>query len=150
MKLTVRLAGPDDVAAICTCAEEAYEKYVARIGRKPAPMVADFAALVEKEQVHVATSDNGVLLGYIVFYPVDGSMHLENVAVTSASQGLGVGRRLLGLCEQAAREAGCSSVDLYTNEKMTENLTLYPRLGYVETERRTEDGFNRVYFKKHL
>ena len=37
-----------------------------------------------------------------------------------------------------------------TNEKMTENLTLYPRLGYCEVARRTEDGFNRVYFQKTL
>lgn len=29
-------------------------------------------------------------------------------------------------------------------------LTIYPRLGYVEVERRSEDGFDRVYFEKRL
>jgi hypothetical protein len=33
---------------------------------------------------------------------------------------------------------------------MTDNLSLYPHLGYAEVDRRTEDGFNRVYFEKDL
>ena len=39
---------------------------------------------------------------------------------------------------------------LYTNARMTENLSLYPHLGYVEVERREEDGFDRVFFEKGL
>lgn len=31
---------------------------------------------------------------------------------------------------------------------MTENLRLYPSLGFVETGRRVEDGYRRVYFRK--
>jgi hypothetical protein len=38
---------------------------------------------------------------------------------------------------------------LYTNEKMTDNLSIYRKLGYVEVARRTENGFNRVYFEKN-
>jgi len=33
---------------------------------------------------------------------------------------------------------------------MVENLALYAKLGFVETERRVEDGFRRVYFSKAL
>lgn len=75
-------------------------------------------------------------------------MHLENVAVAPECQGHGLGKRLIGHCEQTARALGCAAVELYTNEKMTENLSLYPAMGYVETGRRREDGFNRVYFRK--
>ena len=39
---------------------------------------------------------------------------------------------------------------LYTNEKMIDNLSIYPKLGYVEVARRTESGFNRVYFERSL
>lgn len=53
-------------------------------------------------------------------------------------------------CEAAARQAGLAAVDLYTNEMMAENLAIYPRLGYAETGRRREDGFNRVFFSKSL
>jgi len=42
------------------------------------------------------------------------------------------------------------AVHLYTNEKMTDNLSIYPRLGYVEVARRHEDGFDRVFFEKRL
>jgi hypothetical protein len=33
---------------------------------------------------------------------------------------------------------------------MTENLKIYPKLGYTVVGRRTEAGFNRVYFEKTL
>jgi hypothetical protein len=33
---------------------------------------------------------------------------------------------------------------------MTENLALYPRLGYIEAERCTDNGFERVFFAKRL
>ena len=45
---------------------------------------------------------------------------------------------------------GLARVTLYTNARMHENLVLYPRLGYVEIDRRREDGFDRVYFEKML
>jgi len=41
-------------------------------------------------------------------------------------------------------------VSLYKNEKMTDNLSIFLRLGYVEVQRRSEDGFARVYFEKRL
>ncbi len=88
--------------------------------------------------------------GFIVFYPRGDHLHLENVAVSVRFQGMGVGRKLIGFCEDTARAQGFERVELYTNEKMTENLDLYPRLGYRETERRREDGFNRVFFSKDI
>ena len=60
------------------------------------------------------------------------------------------GLQLIAHCEEAARSAGLTSIRLYTNEKMAENLMIYPRLGYIETGRRSEHGFNRVYFEKRL
>jgi len=57
---------------------------------------------------------------------------------------------LLAFAETSAREAGISTLRLYTNAAMTENLAFYPRLGYTETGRRTDSGFGRVFFAKHL
>jgi ribosomal protein S18 acetylase RimI-like enzyme len=119
------------------------------MGRKPAPMVADFAAQIADGEVYIATDDHGVFQGFIVFYAEDGHILLENVAVLPRAAGRGVGKALIGFCEDAARQRGLN-VHLYTNEKMTENLSIYPKLGYVEVARRTEDGFNRVYFVKTL
>lgn len=146
----IRQAEAGDEPAIRDCAEQAYARYVPLMGRKPAPMVADFAAQIGAGEVYVATDDQDALQGFIVFYAEDGHMLLENVAVLPRAAGRGVGRALIGFCEDAARQRGMNAVHLYSNEKMTDNLSLYPRLGYVEVARRTKDGFDRVYFEKLL
>ena len=146
----IRKAVQGDEPAIRDCAQRAYTRYVAAIGRKPAPMVADFASQIAAGHVHVVTDADGRPEGFIVFFPLADHMFLENVAVEPAASGRGIGKALIGFCEAETRRLGLASVRLYTNEKMTDNLSIYPHLGYVETDRRTEDGFNRVFFEKHL
>jgi len=63
---------------------------------------------------------------------------------------MGIGRKLIHYCEKLAAQKGFSLIELYTNEKMTENLEIYPRLGYSEVGRWREDGFNRVFFRKEI
>ncbi len=147
---TIRPATAADEPAIRACAGAAYTRYIAAIGRKPAPMLADYAADIAAGHVHAATDAAGILQGFIVFFPEGGRMLLENVAVLPSAAGRGLGKALMAHCEAAARQAGLGAVELYTNEKMVENLAIYPRLGYVETGRRREDGFNRVFFRKSL
>jgi ribosomal protein S18 acetylase RimI-like enzyme len=146
----IRKAEAADEAEIRDCAEQAYARYVPLIGRKPAPMLADFAAQIAAGEVYVATDDLGIFQGFVVFRAEKDHVLLENVAVLPRAAGRGVGRDLIGFCENATRKRGLKAVHLYTNEKMTENLSIYPRLGYVEVARHTEDGFNRVYFEKSL
>ncbi|MFV3314559.1 GNAT family N-acetyltransferase [Pseudomonas sp. NY15374] len=146
----IRPATPTDQPAIQACAEQAYARYIPLIGRKPAPMLADYARQIAEGQVHVAIDEQANLQGFIVFYPDDNCMLLENVAVLPSAAGRGIGKALINLCESRVRQLGLNAVQLYTNERMTDNLGLYPRLGYVEVARRSEDGFNRVYFEKKL
>jgi ribosomal protein S18 acetylase RimI-like enzyme len=75
---------------------------------------------------------------------------VENVAVEPGAQRTGLGRRLMARAEDEASALGLFELRLYTNEKMAENVAWYPRLGYRETERRTESGFARVFFAKRL
>lgn len=127
--------------------QRAYEGYVKRIGRRPAPMDDDYLARVGAGQVSVAAVDDQPV-GLIV--TVVGANHLliDNVAVDPAHHGHGFGRALLEHAEQIAARAGLSELRLYTNAAMVENLTLYPRLGYREVGRRRDDGFDRVFFTK--
>ena len=90
------------------------------------------------------------MAGFVVGYPRGDHWHLENVAVDPAKQGTGLGRALVTHAEAVARAAGARAVELYTNAKMTENQGLYPRLGYRETGRAAEDGFDRVFYRKTL
>ncbi len=140
----IRPALPSDEAAIRTVAVAAYTRYIPAMGREPAPMVADFGAAIAAGRAYVTEDASG----FIVFYPQGEAMMLENVAVHPDHAGRGIGRALIDLCETRAREAGLGAVVLYTNAAMTENLALYPRLGYARTGRRVEDGFDRVYFRK--
>jgi ribosomal protein S18 acetylase RimI-like enzyme len=59
-----------------------------------------------------------------------------------------VGRALLEHADSTAAQLGRDEVRLYTNSAMTENIELYLRLGWHETGRRTEGGFERVFFAK--
>ena len=145
----IRRATKSDLPGIQACALAAYQIYVERIGREPAPMVADFAASIEAGQLYIFEVD-GQLGGFVVCYTRSDYVHLENVAVSPAFQQRGIGKKLIEFVEQQARVGGISRVELYTNAKMTENLGLYPRLGYEQFDRRFEDGFDRVYFRKTL
>jgi ribosomal protein S18 acetylase RimI-like enzyme len=49
-----------------------------------------------------------------------------------------------------AQGKGLDTVELYTHERMVEALSFYRGLGYVETGRRIEDGYARVYLRKSL
>ncbi|WP_339486812.1 GNAT family N-acetyltransferase [Pseudomonas sp. EL_65y_Pfl2_R95] len=146
----IRLAIASDEPCIKDCAEQAYAGYVSVIGRKPAPMRADYAAQIAAGIVYLATDEQAKFQGFIVFYGQDGQLLLENVAVLPSAAGRGVGKALISFCEQAGRQRGLASVLLYTNELMSDNLMIYPKLGYLEVDRRTEQGFQRVYFEKRL
>jgi GNAT superfamily N-acetyltransferase len=145
----IRQAEGRDVAAITSLVEAAYALYVPRIGREPAPMAADYGALVAAGEAWVGVSGDEVV-GVLVIRAAGDALELENVAVTPAQQGHGHGRALIAFAEQRARELGLTAVTLYTNEAMDENLRLYPRLGYVESGRRVDEGYRRVFFRKSL
>jgi ribosomal protein S18 acetylase RimI-like enzyme len=146
--ITVRPAAEADASVLRSIAVAAYQHYVPRIGRPPAPMTADYAA-ARLGQAWLAAED-GEAAGFIILIPQPGHLLLENVAVLPAAQGRGIGARLLALAEERARSLGLPEIRLYTNEAMTENLAYYPRHGYTQTHRAREDGFDRVFFRKQL
>jgi ribosomal protein S18 acetylase RimI-like enzyme len=145
----IRPAQPTDADAVTACVRAAYAHYVPRIGREPAPMQADYPALIDAGVVWVAEEDRE-LVGVLVVRPQPPALLVENVAVRPASQGRGLGRALMAFAEERARASGLQETVLYTNERMTENLRFYPALGYLETGRREQDGFARVFFRKSL
>ncbi len=54
------------------------------------------------------------------------------------------------LAENEAKGRGYSEIQLYTHEKMTENIAMYTNMGYVEVSRRVVNGYDRVYMSKQL
>jgi len=80
----------------------------------------------------------------------DDALQVDNVAVDPLLHGNGLGGDLLDFAESEAKRHGLGKITLFTNARMTENLSLYPALGYREIGRRNEEGFDRVYFQKTL
>jgi ribosomal protein S18 acetylase RimI-like enzyme len=145
----IRGARSEDAGRIGEIARAAYGRYVPRIGRVPAPMAADFAAEIAAGHVVVIEADDTVA-GYMIAWPEADAYFIDNIAVDPARQGCGFGRRLMDHGEREARRHALDAIRLYTNVAMTENLSLYARMGFVETHRAVEQGFSRVFMRRAL
>lgn len=145
----IKPATPDDIPVIERIVAEAYRPYIARIGATPGPMRDDYTARVGQGVVHVL-QESGAIHAVLVLIPEPGCLLLDNIAVLPAAQGKGYGRILMQYAEDVARSAGYSNIRLYTQEKMTENIAIYLRYGYVETHRAQELGLHRVFMTKTL
>jgi len=111
-------------------------------------MVADFASHLADGDLFIIESNTSI--GYSVHRLENGVLFVENIAIHPDHQGGGTGREVLNQIGQAARLEGASRIDLYTNAKMTEALAFYDRLLFRITDRRVEDGFDRIYLTKDL
>ena len=144
-----RRARQADAPAVAALVHAAYRHYEERIAITPGPMTDDYQQVIRDYQVTVAEQD-AAIAGVIVLRVTEEGFLIDNVAVHPAHRGRGMGRALLELAEAEARRAGFDSVYLYTHEKMTENLALYSKIGYTEYDRRHQEGFSRIYMRKHL
>lgn len=147
--LDIRQAQVADCRAVVACVRAAYAKYLALMDKEPAPLHADYAALIAQGAVSVAT-DEGAVWGVLVMMLEGRSMFVENIAVDPRFQGQGLERMLMAFVERRARAEGVNEVRLYTNELMAENLRFYHQLGFEEEERRDHDGYRRVFLRKIL
>ena len=146
---TLRLATAADHDAIVALVNAAYRKYIERMGKKPGPMLMDYHQILERDTVYVLELD-GQVSGLLVLQLQPDYLWLDNIALAPHAQGQGHGKQLMRFTEQFAREHGLNEIRLLTSEKMTENIERYTRWGFVETERRDEHGYRRVYMRKML
>ncbi len=149
MDYTIRQAEPEDQEALVNCVQAAYTRYIERIGKKPAPLLADYKVLIAQGIVYVLADEEGIR-GVLVMKPQDSEMFVENIAVDPRFQGQGLGRTLMTFAEQQARKEHLDEIRLYTNEMMTENLLFYQQLGFEEEGRYVQDDYRRVFLRKRL
>jgi ribosomal protein S18 acetylase RimI-like enzyme len=145
----IRPAIAGEADAVHAVVDAAYRHYIARIGKPPGPMLDDYARRIADGQVWVL-DDAGTIAGILVLEPADDALLLDNIAVAPDRQGQGSGRSLIAFAEAEARRRGYAELRLYTHVMMTENIALYRRVGFVETHRVSEKGFDRVYMSKAL
>lgn len=155
-EVLIERATVQDGEAIRHLVMQAYSKYIDRIGKEPAPMKTDYPSVIAAatQEVYVLREHgrDGLVVGSILLSdsPADDSIKVDNLVVDPKAQGRGYGRLLLDLAVDVAKSKGRTALTLFTNEKMYENLSLYPKMGFVETERRVEDSYRRVYFRKAI
>jgi L-amino acid N-acyltransferase YncA len=147
--MSIRAASVADLPAMQRIVDGAYSKYVARIGKPPGPMLDDYAAHVRSHAGWIIEHD-GVVAGLIVLLPMDDHLLLDNVAVDPALHGRGLGRELMAFAEREAQRRGYRELRLYIHEKMSENLAMYSTLGWQETGRGEQAGYQRVFFRKQV
>ena len=149
MTITIRPAAPSDLAAIQAISDAAYGVYVAAMGQKPGPMLADYGAHLADDAVLVAVDSSGMVRGFAVMLDQPDGFWLENIAVDPDAQGQGIGGNVVTAAEDWFR-VRTDQYRLYTNVKMTANIAWYHRAGFVETGRAKVNGFHRVYFEKQI
>lgn len=148
--LNIRLANETDAGAIRDLTRAAYAKWVPLIGREPKPMGADYQAAVRNHRFDLLYVD-GVLAGLIETIDEKTQLLIENVAISPDFQGRGLGSKLMAHAEGVAAALGHSRIWLYTNQRFTENLTLYLKLGYrIDREEDIGGGTVRVDMSKTL
>ena len=149
-KPPIRLATAADIAAVEQVVHDAYRIYIPRIGKPPGPMLDDYSARIAEGSVSVVEDGNGTIAGIIVLLSDAGHLLLLNIAIHPNYQGQGFGRMLIEFAEQRAAKLGYAEIRLYTHEKMTENISLYIRMGFAEIGRGHQDGYDRVFMAKRI
>jgi ribosomal protein S18 acetylase RimI-like enzyme len=101
------------------------------IGAVPKPAFEDYAPRIERGEAWVLEVD-GKPVGVAILEEKPDHLLVYSIAVTPDEQRKGHGRALLRFADQRAVAIGVREVRLYTNRRMTRNVTLYRRCGFVE------------------
>ncbi len=131
--IQIRRARAHEMDAVRALTRAAYQPWVAKLGREPLPMTADYDAAFLDHRFDVIDADAG-LAALIQTQPRGDSLRIENIAVARAFQGQGYGRALLDFARDLAMREGKTSLTLYTNKLMAKNIAIYEARGFVITE----------------
>src|SRR5438034_5985053 len=145
MATLTRRATRADAGRVAASARAAYAKDVSRIGRQPAPMVADFAGHIAADHV-VVVEAAGVVDGYMVAWAEIDAYFVHNIAVDPARQGRGLGRKLMAHAADEAKRRHLPAIRLYTKRgNDREFVDVRPHGIYRNTSRRGKGIRSGVY-----
>lgn len=145
----IRLATPDNLTAIRRIIDEAYGKYIPAMDKPPGPMLDNYPARIAAHEAYVTESAD-LIIGVLILLDREDYLLLDNVAVSPAAQGTGAGKRMVAFAEAEASRRGFKEIRLYTHIVMSENIGFYESLGWQETHRGRQDGYDRVFMRKAL
>lgn len=143
----IRRAEAHDVSAAQNLLRAAFTPFIAIIGQEPAPMQADLATAQAEGRLWLA-GEGQTISALMVCFAKDGALELDILAVAPEAQGQGLGAMMVNHAGALAQAAGLGTITLYTNAAMQGAQRLYARLGFDLVERRHQDGFDRLFYRK--
>lgn len=149
-EIEIRQVGFDDPGAIALAAAHvrAVDALYPDLDVPPAPPLA--ALLADGDRLLVAYRD-GAAVGVAAVRRLDPATgELKRMFVAERARGLGIGRRLLVVIEDHARELGCERVVLDTGRRQIAALALYRSAGYVEIADYNNQPGADHWFEKRL
>jgi GNAT superfamily N-acetyltransferase len=149
MPVTRRAATYADLDAILSLISQSFAPHHDIIGDWPGPRPDALLAATGRGEVILVEADRN-LIGLLWTFPDADALIVNLVAVAPAWQRQGIGARLMAIAEALAREKGQGILRLNTAAGLAGNLDFYVHLGFIETDRRVERGFERAFLEKHL
>ena len=149
MQIDNRRADNSDASWLSDCTKAAYAVYIPELGREPVPMTIDYKNAINEYEIWVAESSNE-RVGLIMLENHTGHTVIYSVAVLPAYERHGVGGELLNHAEEVAKLHGHRHIRLYTNKLWERNITIYRRLGYVDSHVEKYKGLNVIHLMKTL
>ena len=148
MQLTwhIRQANTQDADGLERCMHAAYAAYRDRLGdeRLP-PLDVDYLSEITDFPTWVVESQGTIVAGLIMSFD-QSEASIANIAVHPGFQGQGIGGTLMRFAEEQARQRSISRLHLATHVQLSENLSLYRHLGWLETAR----SGTTVFLKKTI
>ncbi len=137
MSFVVRRARQNDAAALPAIERSAAELFrtdptLAWLADTDVASAAQHRQAIDNAYVWVAENTSAQLAGFIRALDFDNQLHIEELSVSLAFQGQGVGRRLVLTAIEHARHEQLRAVTLTTFRDLPWNAPFYQRMGFVE------------------
>lgn len=102
--------------------------------------------LVEKAKTEIGyvISEGDALLGCVFLSPEAECLYVGKLAVSPTAQGRGIGRRLLTVAEDTARDLGLPALRLEVRVELTGNHAVFSAWGFTKTWEGAHAGYDRV------
>ncbi len=147
--MRIRRAASADRDALTALQHAAYAENARILGATPIPLQVDYAKILREMEVWLADGAVGVE-GALILEFRDEDMLIWSVAAHPHAREKGVGRELLALAHERARESGRDTIRLYTASVYERNIAWYARRGFIVESREALSDRVKVNMVKKL
>ncbi|MBB3593005.1 N-acetylglutamate synthase-like GNAT family acetyltransferase [Rhizobium sp. BK529] len=99
-----------------------------------------------KAEIAYAVENDGWLTGCMFLRPEADCLYIGKLAVLPSAQGKGIGRRLLDIAEETARDLDLPALRLETRVELVDNHSTFSAWGFARTAEKSHPGFTRTTF----